>query len=224
MFNAGLYKKLAYDPLTDFVPIALVYRFSYILIGRKDLPYSTPKEIIEAARKNPGTLNLANAGTGTGQHLVGAAFMKYTGAKLLEVPYKSSPSVFPDLLSGRVDLFFDSAAAALPHIKSGQIKGIAILSAARSMLAPDVPTMTGTGVPGLEIDSWIGLFAPTKTSAAVITRLQQEIAKSLPELKERFETSGGALLEMPPEKLGGFIKSEYDIWTKIIRDAEIQLD
>jgi len=224
VFNPGLYKNLSHDPLTDLVPVALVFNISYTLVATKDLPYATPKEVIEAARKNPGALKLASAGTGSGQHLVGAAFQKMTGVKFTEVPYRGSSLAFPDVLSGRVELFFDSTPAALPYVKSGQAKGIAILTAKRNPQMPDVPTMTESGVPGLEIDSWIGLFAPARTPPAVIARLQREIAQALPELKPRFETSGGELMDMPPEKLQGFVKSEYDRWIKIIRDAGISLD
>jgi tripartite-type tricarboxylate transporter receptor subunit TctC len=145
VFNAGLYQKLPYDPLADLVPVALVFNISYTLVGRKDLPYATPREIIAAAKKSPGELKLANAGTGTGQHIVGAAFMKLTDTKLLEVPYRGSAAAFPDLLGGRVDLFFDSTPAALPYIKSGQAKGIGILTAKRNPQIPDVPTMRVRG-------------------------------------------------------------------------------
>jgi tripartite-type tricarboxylate transporter receptor subunit TctC len=224
VFNAGLYKKLSYDPLKDLVPVALVFNISYTLVGAKDLPYKTPKEIVEFARKNPGALKLANAGIGSGQHIVGAAFMKATGAKFLEVPYKGTTAAFPDVLSGRVDLFFDSTPGALPHIKSGQARGIAILTKQRNPQMPDVPTMTESGIPGFEIDSWIGLFAPAKTPPAVIARLQQEIAQTHAELKPRFANAGGELLEVAPDKLNGFIKAEYDRWTGVIKEAGIVLD
>ena len=145
VFNAGLYKNLSYDPLADLAPVALVLNISYTLIGSNSLPYTTPKEIIAAAKKNPGALKLANAGVGTGQHIVGAAFQAMTGTKFLEVAYRGSSLAFPDLLGGRVDLFFDSTPAALPYVKSGQAKGIAILTAKRNPQAPDVPTMTESG-------------------------------------------------------------------------------
>jgi tripartite-type tricarboxylate transporter receptor subunit TctC len=224
VFNAGLYKKLSYDPQKDLVPVALVLNISYTLVGAKDLPYASPKEVIEAAKKNPGGLKLGNAGVGTGQHLLGAAFQKITGTKMLEVPYRGSAPVFQDLLGGRVDLFIDSTPAALPYIKNGQVKGIAVLAPKRNPQIPNVPTMTEAGVPGLEIDSWIGLFAPAKTPPAVIARLQKEIAASAAELKPRFEQSGAELMEMPAERLNGFVKAEYDKWITIIRDAGISLD
>jgi tripartite-type tricarboxylate transporter receptor subunit TctC len=224
VFNVGLYKNLPYDPLNDLVPVALVFNISYTLVGAKELPYSTPKDVIEAAKKNPGKISLANAGLGTGQHILGAAFAKITGTQFLEVPYRSSSAAYPDLLSGRVDLFVDSTPAALPYIKSGQAKGLGILAAKRSPQAPDVPTMTEAGVPGLEIDSWIGLFAPAKTPATAIARLQHEIALSLPELRPRFDTAGGEPMDVPPDQLKAMVKADYDKWTKIIKDAGIRLD
>jgi tripartite-type tricarboxylate transporter receptor subunit TctC len=224
VFNAGLYKKLSYDPLADLVPVALVFNISYTLVGSKNFPHTTPQQVLEAARKNPGTLKLANAGVGTGQHLLGAALQKITGTKMLEVPYRGSSAVFPDLISGRVDLFLDSTPAALPYVKSGQVNGIAIMTAKRNEQMPNVPTMTESGIPGMEIDSWIGLFAPAKTPPAVIARLQKEIADALPELKPRFEASGGEVMQIPPDRLPGFVKAEYDKWIKVIRDAGISLD
>ncbi|MFL5097374.1 MAG: Bug family tripartite tricarboxylate transporter substrate binding protein [Xanthobacteraceae bacterium] len=224
IFNAALYKKLPYDPLKDFVPIALVFNISYTLVGSKDLPYSTAREIVAAARQNPDRLNIANVGIGSGQHIFGAVFQKLTGTKLLEVSYRGSAAAFPDVLAGRVDLFLDSTPAVLPYVKSGEVKGIAVLAPQRNPQMPEVPTMTEAGVPGLEIESWIGLFAPAGTPRAAIRRLQQEIAQALPELKPRFAASGGESMDLPPEKVDAFVKSEYDRWINLIRETGITLD
>jgi tripartite-type tricarboxylate transporter receptor subunit TctC len=223
-FNSALYGKLGYDPLKDFVPVALVYKFGYVMVGRKDLPQSSVRDIVAAAKASPGSISVATAGVGTGQHLVAAAFMKAAGIKLLEVPYKGSPPAFTDLLAGRVDLFFDSNAAGLPYVQSGQARGIAVLSSKRSALAPEVPTMSEAGVPGLDVDSWLGIFAPANTPPDVIAKLRREIRAALPDLKERFEKSGGEAWDLPDEKLDGFVASEYETWTKLIRDAGIRLD
>jgi tripartite-type tricarboxylate transporter receptor subunit TctC len=224
VFNAGLYKKLSYDPLKDLLPVALVFNISYTLVASKSLPYATVQEVIAAAKKNPGGLKVANAGIGTGQHVVGAAFQSITGTKFLEVPYRGSSLAFADLLPGRVDLFFDSTPAAIPYVKSGQAKGLAVLAPKRNPQIPDVPTMTEAGVPGLEIDSWIGIFAAAKTPPAVIARLQKEIAASGPAMQPRLANLGGELMDMPPEKLDGFNKAEHDKWIKVINDAGIHLD
>ena len=223
-FNSALYSKLGYDPLRDFVPVALVYRFGYVMAGRKDLPQTTLSDIVAAAKANPGSVTVATAGVGTGQQLVAAAFMKAAGVKFLEVPYKGSPPAFTDLLAGRIDLFFDSIAAALPYVQSGQARGIAVLSSKRSPLAPDVPTMSEAGVPGLDVDSWLGIFVPRNTPPEVIAKLRGEIRASLPELKERFERSGGEVWDLPNDKLDAFVVSEHENWTKLIREAGIKLD
>jgi tripartite-type tricarboxylate transporter receptor subunit TctC len=223
-FNSALYSRLAYDPLKDFVPVAVVYKFGYVMVGRKDLPQAMLKDIVAAAKANPGSITVATAGVGTGQQLVAAAFMKAAGIKFLEVPYKGSPPAFTDLLAGRIDLFFDSIAAGLPYRQSGQARGIAVLSSKRSPLAPDVPTMSEGGVPGLDVDSWLGVFAPAKTPPEIIAKLRSQIRASLPDLKERFEKSGGEVFDLPDDRLNAFVGSEYENWTKLIRDAGIKLD
>lgn len=223
-FNSALYSRLGYDPLKDFVPVALVYRFGYVMVGRKDMQQANLKDIIAAAKAGPGSITVATAGVGTGQQLVAAAFMKAAGVKLLEVPYKGSPPAFTDLLAGRIDLFFDSIAASLPYVQSGQARGIAVLSSKRSPLAPDVPTMSEAGVPGLDVDSWLGIFAPARTPPEVIAKLRGDIRASLPDLKDRFEKSGGEVWDLPAEKLDGFVASEHENWTKLIREAGIKLD
>ena len=224
VFNAGLYKNPPYDSLHDLVPVALLLNISYTLVGSPDLPYKSVSEIIAAAKANPGSVKLANAGVGTGQHVLGAALQSYTGTKMLEVPYRGSSLAFPDLLSGRVDLFVDSTPAALPYVKEGKVKAIAILTKARHPDMPDVPTMTEAGVPGLEIDSWIGIFAPAKTPPGVITILQKHIAEAGPELKPKLEAIGGELMNVPPDKLNAVIKADYDKWLKVIKEAGISLD
>jgi tripartite-type tricarboxylate transporter receptor subunit TctC len=223
-FNSALYSKLGYDPLKDFVPVALVYKFGYVMVGRKDLPHAKLRDLVAAAKANPGSISVATAGVGTGQQLAAAAFMKAAGVKFLEVPYKGSPPAFTDLLAGRIDLFFDSMAAGLPYVQSGQARGIAVLSSKRSALAPDVPTMSEAGVPGLDVDSWLGIFAPAKTPPDIIAKLRRDIRAVLPELKERFEKSGGEAWDLPDDKVNAFVASEYETWTKLIREAGIKLD
>jgi tripartite-type tricarboxylate transporter receptor subunit TctC len=194
------------------------------MVGRKDMPQTRLADIVAAAKAGPGSITVATAGVGTGQQLVAAAFMKAAGVKLLEVPYKGSPPAFTDLLAGRIDLFFDSMAASLPYVQSGQVRGIAVLSSKRNPLAPDVPTMSEAGVPGLDVDSWLGIFVPAKTPPEIVAKLRTELRASLPDLKERFEKSGGEVWDMPDDRLQAFIASEYENWTKLIREAGIKLD
>src|SRR5437016_1802323 len=219
--NSALYSTLAYNRLRDFVPVALVYRSGYVMVGRKDLPQTTLSDVVAAAKANPGSITVATAGVGTGQHLVAAAFMKAAGVKLQEVPYKGSPPAFTDLLAGRIELFFDSIAAGMPYVQSGQAWGIAVLSSKRSPLAPDVPTMSEAGVSGLDVDSWLGIFVPAKTPPGVIAKLRGDIRAVLPKLKERFEKSGGEVWDMP-DGLDAFVAAEHASWTRLIREAGIK--
>jgi tripartite-type tricarboxylate transporter receptor subunit TctC len=223
-FNSALYSRLGYDPLRDFVPVALVYRFGYVMVGRKDMPQTSVSDIVAAAKASPGSITVATAGVGTGQQLVAAAFMRSAGVKLLEVPYKGSPPAFTDLLAGRVDLFFDSVAAGLPYVQSGQARGLAVLSSKRNPLAPDVPTMSEAGVSGLDVDSWLGIFVPAKTPPEIVAKLRADIRAALPDLKERFEKSGGEVWDQPDDRIGAFVASEHENWTKLIREAGIKLD
>ncbi len=223
VFNFALYQRVPYEP-DDFVPIALVYRFPYIMVARNELPQQDLPAIIHYARQSPGKLTLANAGSGSGQQIVGAAFMKLTGTTIVEVPYRSIQAAYPDLITGRVDLLFDSSAAALPYIAAGKVRGVALLATARSALAPGLPTMTEAGLPGLGVESWIGLFAPARTPPDIIDRLRQETRIAATELKEPFEKSGGGPMQMTPAETDKFIRQEFELWTRVIRDAGIRLD
>ena len=224
VFNASLYRTAPYDALTQLVPVAIMYRLSYMLVGSNKLSFGGVKDIVTAAKANPNSLNLATAGVGTGQQLTAVAFMKATGTKFIEVPYKGATAVYPDLIAGRVDLFFDSVTGALPFVQSGKVKGFAVLAPQRAKDASDVPTMDEAGVSGLNVDSWIGLFAPAGTPKPVIEKLQNEIVASSPELKTKFAATGADYMWVAPEKLDGFVRAEYEKWTKLIKDAGITLE
>jgi len=224
VFNQSLYSKLQHDPMKEFTPVAIVFGFPYILVGRKDLPYSTLTEVIEAAKKEPNKLSMANAGVGTGQHLVAAALMQATGAKFLDVPYKGAQAAYPDILAGRVDFFIDSFSAALPHVQNGSVKGIAVAGPKRNPQLPNVPTMAEAGVKGFDIDSWIGIFAPAKTPPEALAKLRKEVRAIIPELKDAYAKIGGTTIEMSEAETGPFIQKEYESWTKVIKDSGIKLD
>jgi tripartite-type tricarboxylate transporter receptor subunit TctC len=223
VFNFALYQKVGYD-LNDFAPIALVYTFPYVMVARRDLPQTSLAEIISYARQSPGKLTIAHAGSGSGQQIVGAAFMRLTGTTMVEVPYRTTQGAYPDMLAGRVDLLFDSAAAALPYIAANKVRGIALLAPQRYRTVPDLPTITEAGLPGLGIESWIGLFAPARTPPEVLDRLRSATRIAADELKPQFENSGGGLMQMPVAETDKFIKSEFELWTRVIRDAGIRLD
>jgi tripartite-type tricarboxylate transporter receptor subunit TctC len=223
VFNASLYEKAPYDALTQLVPVAIVYTSGYILVTSNDLPYNNIKEFIAAAKAKPNSLNVATAGVGTGQQMAAVAFMKETGTQMSQVPYKGATAVYPDLLAGRVDAFFDSTTAALPYVKAGKVKALGLIAAHRSKDAPDVPTMGEAGIPGLDVEAWIGLFAPVGTPKPVIEKLQKEIAAAMPALAPRFAAVGGETLSVPVDKLDSYIRAENDRWTKLIKESGIKL-
>jgi len=223
VFNFALYQKVPYEP-EDFVPVALVYTFPYVMVARNDLPQKDLAEIISYGRQSPGKLTIAHPGSGSGQQIVAAAFQKLTGTTMVEVPYRSTQAAYPDLIAGRVDLLFDSVAASLPYVTARRVRGVALLAPQRSPKVPNLPTMTEAGLSGLGVESWIGLFAPARTPPEILARLRQETRVAAAELREQFEKSGGALMQMPVAETDKFIKSEFDLWTKVIRDAGIRLD
>jgi tripartite-type tricarboxylate transporter receptor subunit TctC len=223
VFNFALYQKVGYE-LNDFVPIALVYTFPYVMVARSDLPQRNLAEIISYGRQSPGKLTIAHAGTGSGQQIVSAAFMRRTGTTMIEVPYRTIRGAYVDMLAGRVDLMFDSAAAALPYIAAKKVRGIALLAPERYRTVPDLPTIAEAGLAGLGIESWIGLFAPAGTPPEVLDKLRNTTRVAAEDLKANFEKSGGGLMQMPVADTDKFIKSEYELWTRVIRDAGIHLD
>lgn len=224
IFNANLYQKPPYDALKSLVPVAINYRNSYMVITASDSPIKSIKDLVATAKAKPNGLNLATAGQGTGQQLSAIAFMKTTGIQLQEVPYRGATAVYPDLLSGRVDVFFDSDTGALPFVKAGSARALAITSAARSKQAPDVPTMAEAGIPGLDITAWIGIFAPAGTPQAVIKELQKVLAEGSEALKPKFTGIGGEYVSLDTDKLESFVIAEYETWSKVIKDANIKLD
>ena len=223
VFNFALYQKVGYE-LNDFVPIALVYTFPYVMVARSDLPQRNLAEIISYGRQSPGKLTIAHAGTGSGQQIVSAAFMRRTGTTMIEVPYRTIRGAYVDMLAGRVDLMFDSAAAALPYITAKKVRGIALLAPERYRSVPDLPTIAEAGLNGLGIESWIGLFAPAGTPPEVLDKLRSTTRVAAEDLKANFEKSGGELMQMPVADTDKFIKSEFELWTRVIRDAGIHID
>jgi len=216
--------KLPYDTVHDFTPIGHVGDAPSIMLVPMSSPAKTVREWIDYAKKNPGKLNYASSGNGTIVQLTAELFKSQAGVFVTHIPYKGTALAIPDLMSGKVDVLFDSLPTGLPFVRDGRLRALGVTSLKRSPLAPDVPTMSEAGVPGLDVDSWLGIFAPAKTPPEVIAKLRRDIRASLPELKERFEKSGGEVWDLPDDKLDAFVASEYESWTKLIREAGIKLD
>ena len=223
-FNPGLHRDLRYDPVRDFAPVAMVGAFTYALVGRRDLPLATLREVIAYARANPGKLSIATSGTGTGQHVSALMLERFAGIDLLEVSYKGAQPAYLDLLARRVDLFFDNTTTARPFIADGRVKPYVTSGSERDALLPNVPTAAQAGLPELVLDSWIGLFAPAKTPPAVIERLRAATLKALaePDARRRLENTGWRIISMTPEGTRAFVASEAQKWPAFLRQAGIK--
>jgi tripartite-type tricarboxylate transporter receptor subunit TctC len=224
--NPGMYQKLPYNPLADFVPVGMIVAYSYALVSRKDLPQQSLREIVEFARAHPGKLTYASGGIGTGQHVAAAVLGQLTGVQMVHVPYRGAQAAHVDLLSGRVDIFFDNAVTAQPYVNEGRLKVYAVSSAQRFPGMPAVPTVNETGVAKMEMDAWFGLYARTGTPEAVLKRLRTEMGKVInaPDVVARFEKGGGRILRMSPAEADAYTKSEISKWSTLIRQAGIKAD
>jgi tripartite-type tricarboxylate transporter receptor subunit TctC len=223
-FNPGLHKEVRYDPVKDFVPVAMVGAFTYALVGRKDLPASDLRQLIDAARANPGKLSIATSGIGTGQHVSALMLKRFANVDLLEVQYKGAQPAYIDLLAGRVDLFFDNTTTARPFIGDGRVKPYVTSGSQRDSLLPEVPTAAEAGLPELVLDSWLGLFAPAKTPQNAVERLRSGTLKAVADaaVRRRLEANGWRILAMSPEETRDFVKREAEKWPALLRQAGIR--
>ncbi len=224
--NPGLYQKLPYDPLKDFVPVALPVSYSYTLVARKDLPQNTLKELIDFARANPDKVTYASGGNGSGQHIASAVVAHLAGVKMTHVPYKGAQAAYQDLIAGRVDLFFDITPTARGQVDGGAVKALAVSSRGRQPVHPNVPSVMETGVAQLDMESWFGLFAPAATPAPALARLRAEMAKVMvmPDIVDRFQKGGGTAMKLNTAETEALVKREVERWTRVIREAGIKGD
>jgi len=222
----SLYPKLAYHPVRDFAPVSLVATTPFVLVVHPSVPVKSVKELIALAKTKPGRLAMASGGTGSSNHLVGELFQSLTGAKFTHVPYKGAGPAGVDLMAGQVDLLFDQLSSSVGPLKSGRIRALAVTSAARAAVFPDIPTMKEAGVADFEVTNITGVLAPAGTSADIIGRLNAAILKVLgsASIKERF--AGLALEPAPstPEQFSVYIKEDFARWTKVVKDASIKVD
>ncbi len=229
--NPALYAKMPYDHVKDFVPITLVAGVPNVLVmnpakaeamGIKGVP-----DLIRVAKANPGKLNMASSGNGTSIHLAGELFKTMTGTYMVHFPYRGSGPALLDLMGGNMDLMFDNLPSAMPHIKAGKLKALAVTSAERSSALPELPTVAEAGpLKGFEASSWFGLLAPAGTAPEVVNRLQQETAKALatPALKERLQAQGAIPSGMSPADFAKFIAAETKKWAAVVKASGATVD
>ena len=231
--NAALYPKMPYDPVKDFAPITLMAGVPNVLVMNPALAarynIQTVADFIKVAKANPGKFNMASSGNGTSIHLAGELFKSMTGTYMVHFPYRGSGPALIDLIGGSMDLMFDNLPSALPQIKAGKLKGLAVTSARRSDAIPELPTIAEAGGPalkGFEASSWFGLMAPAGTPPEIITRLQQETAKALgsPALKERLQAQGAIPSGMSSADFVAFIAAETRKWAAVVKASGAKVD
>ena len=221
-----LYKKLGYDTLRDLAPVTLVAQVPNILVVHPSVPARTVSEFIALARAQPELLNYGSSGNGAPSHLAGEMFKSATGVKMVHVPYKGAGLAVNGLIAGEIQVMFAPIVAVLPQVKAGRLRALAVTSATRSAAAPELPTLAEAGLPGYEISSWFGLFAPANTPAPVIERLYRETAKALqsPDVRERFAREGAEPVGSSPADFTGYVRAEYAKYARIVRDSGIKAD
>ncbi|MBI4191611.1 MAG: tripartite tricarboxylate transporter substrate binding protein [Betaproteobacteria bacterium] len=223
--NLNLFSKIAYDPILDFTPVTLVSTYSSILLMHPSVPVHTVKDLIAFAKSRPGQLNFASGGIGTTQHLSGEMLKDMTGINIVHVPYKGSGPAIIDLVGGHVSLYFSTPGSALPFIKSGKARALAVTSAKRFPSFPELPTVAET-VPGFEAVAWIGLLAPSGTPREIVTKLRGEVVKALenPDARNVLAAQDYGVVGSTPEEFVDFIKKDMARWAVVIKNAGIKAE
>jgi tripartite-type tricarboxylate transporter receptor subunit TctC len=226
MVNPTLYKKLPYDSVRDFAPITLVNTVNLVLTVNPSVQVSSVKDLIELAKKKPGTLNYGTSGIGSLGHLAALRFAKSAGIDVVQVSYKSAPEVTTALLQGDVSFFFDSPITALPFIRSGKVKALAVTSLSRSSVLPEVPTVAEAALPGFEVLGWNGLLAPAKTPKAVVDKLNADVVRILhaPAVANQLRAQGVDVVGNTPEEFAAIIPADIAKWREIIVSAGIKME
>ena len=219
--NPALFANMPYDPIKDFSPIALVMEAEGLLIVNPASNIKTVRELIERARAEPGVLTYASGGRGTTGHLAGELFNASAKVQLVHVPYKGNVPAITDLLGGQTVLSFATMPTALPYVRNGRLKALAVIGANRSPTLPEVPTLTESGLPGFEVNNWIGLFAPAGVPPEIVAKLNTAVMAILgaPEIEKRIESEGARVTPNTPAQFAVFVLNETVKWAKVLRDA-----
>jgi tripartite-type tricarboxylate transporter receptor subunit TctC len=222
--NPSLYANLPFDPLRDFAPVSLIGTVQNVLIVNPAFAAKDVRELIEIAKAHPGKLNFASSGTGTSLHLAGELFKVSTGVDIVHVPYKGGAQAMTDVIGGQAEMMWNVLPSALPQIKAGTVRALAVTGKARSDSLPDVPTMREAGVPDYTAITWNGILAPANTPKAIIAKLNDAIVKALrtPEMKGKYAAIGQDLAWSTPDEFAAFIAEERARWSKTIGTAGIK--
>jgi tripartite-type tricarboxylate transporter receptor subunit TctC len=221
--NTNLYKGLTYHPLRDFAPLTFSSSQGNLVVVNAGTPFKTLKELSAFVKANPNKLTYGSSGAGNLGHLATELYLSTVGGKMVHVPYKGGAPAMVDLIAGQVQVVFSSTATAVSQVKAGKIRALAVTTARRAAALPDIPTVAETGLPGYEADNWYGFVTVAKTPKPILDRLHAELIKALksPEVAQAFANQGLDLKTSSPEEFGVYIKSEFDKWAKVIKDAGI---
>ncbi len=224
--NPSLFANLPYDPVKDFVPVAMFSKYPFAVVVSKDFPAHSIKELIALAKEKPGAINYASAGNGTGQHLSAELFKLTTGINLTHVPYRGAQPAYADVISGQVPVFFDNLASALGQIQAGTVRALAVTGTQRSPLLPDVPTVAEAGVPDYQYYVWFGLWAPKNTPQPIVDKLHAAVTKALadPVLQQRLTAVAGEPFDMPLADITPFVKTEIAKWADVVKRGGVKVE
>jgi tripartite-type tricarboxylate transporter receptor subunit TctC len=224
--NAALYSKLPYDPLKDFAPVSQIVISTSLLVVAPTLGVKSVKELIALAKQKPGQLTFGTSGVGSGTHLNGEQFRFAAGIDVVHVPYKGVPEPLIDTMSGRIDYFLSPLVPALPFIRDGRLLALAVSTAQRTSVLPDVPTIAEAALPGYEFQAWFGVFAPAGTPRPVVDQISREIARIvyLPDIKKQFLNQGEEGKPSTPEEFTRFIRAEIEKYSKVVKLAGIRVE
>ena len=224
--NPTLYKRLGFDPIKDFTPVIFVATQPNILVVHPSLPVRNVKELIALARAKPGQLNYAGSGVGAAAHLAAELFKNLTGTKIEHISYKSAGPALIDLIAGQTQLMFATALSVTPHIKANRVRALAVTTAKRSKLYPELPTVAEAGVPGFEASTWHGVLVPAGTPPAIVERLNSEMNKALqmPDVRERLASLGAEIVGGSSKEFAEHIRREIPKWAKVVKAIDVHLD
>jgi len=219
--NASLFATLPFDPVRDLAPVTLAASTPNVLVVHPSLKIATVKDLIALARARPGAINFASSGHGTPAHLAGELFGWMAGVKLVHVPYKGAAPALADLLGGQVQIMFSTMPPALPHVRDGKLRALAVTSLKRSPATPDLPTLDEAALPGFEANTWHGVVVPAGAQTAIVARLNREIVAilHLPDVVERLSNQGAEPVGSTPEEFAAYIRSETLKWAKVVRES-----
>ncbi len=223
--NPAVYKNLRYDPVRDFAPITMTTAYPYILVVNASLPVRNLQEFVALARSRPGEFNYGTTGVGAANHLVAELFNSRAGLTMTHIPYRGTALAVTDLLAGQVTMVFADAVTALPHIRAGTLRALAVSSKEHSAVVPDIPTIAESGYPGFDAIGWHGILAPAKTPPAIINRLHDEIVKALkdPATKALLDAQAMQLVGNSPEEFAAFIKQDIALWQSVATQANVEV-